>query len=111
MSGYEDYIEITDDGKVSIGFPKEIEEGFERNNRKMDWINEKNSKPSIHGGTRPVCIKDVKKFIDDINNLTSNFIGLYNNQVTRESLKQCIDCLYDKFLFGDEYDIHVEVNI
>lgn len=77
----------------------------------MDWINEKNSKPSKFGGTRPVYIKDTKKFIEDINNVMEKFVEKFNTQTTRESLKQHIDCLFDKFIFGDEYNIRVEVNI
>jgi len=39
------------------------------------------------------------------------FIGRSNTPTTRELLKQHIDCLFDKFIFSNEYNIWVEVNI
>ena len=91
-------------------FPENIIDAIELNNRRIEWIEEKNKK-SPRRGTRPVYIKDVNRFIDDVNNISSNYVYDMMNVATTHALSQKLQYLFDMFLCSDKYDEIVEVNI
>ena len=95
---------------ATIIFPENIIDAIELNNRRIEWIEDKNKKPSIRG-TKPVCIKDVNRFIDDANNISSNYVYDMMNVATTHALSQKLQYLFDMFLCSDKYDVMVEVNI
>ena len=95
---------------ANIIFPENIIDAIELNNRRIEWIEEKNKKPSRRG-TRPVYIKDVNRFIDDVNNISSNYVYDVMNVATTHALSQKLQYLFDMFLCSNKYDEMVEVNI
>ena len=95
---------------ANIIFPKNIIDAIELNNRRIEWIEDKNKKPSRRG-TKPVCIKDVNRFIDDVNNISSNYVYDMMNAATTHALSQKLQYIFDMFLCSDKYDEMVEVNI
>jgi hypothetical protein len=95
---------------ANIIFPENIIDAIELNNRRIEWIEEKNKK-SPRRGTRPVYIKDVNRFIDDVNNISSNYVYDMMNVATTHALSQKLQYLFDMFLCSDKYDEIVEVNI
>ena len=95
---------------ANIIFPKNIIDAIELNNRRIEWIEDKNKKPSRRG-TRPVYIKDVNRFIDDVNNISSNYVYDMMNVATTHALSQKLQYLFDMFLCSGKYDKMVEVNI
>ena len=95
---------------ATIIFPENIIDAIELNNRRIEWIEEKNKKPSRRG-TRPVYIKDVNRFIDDVNNISSNYVYDTMNVATTHALSQKLQYLFDMFLCSDKYDERIEVNI
>lgn len=95
---------------ANIIFPENIIDAIELNNRRIEWIEDKNKKPSIRG-TKTVCIKDVNRFIDDVNNISSNYVYDMMNVATTHALSQKLQYLFDMFLCSDKYDVMVEVNI
>ena len=95
---------------ANIIFPENIIDAIELNNRRIEWIEDKNKKPSIRG-TKPVCIKDVNRFIDDVNSISSNYVYNMMNVDTTHDLSQKLQYIFDMFLCSDKYDEIVEVNI
>jgi hypothetical protein len=95
---------------ANIIFPENIIDAIELNNRRIEWIEEKNKKPSKRG-TRPGYIKDVNRFIDDVNNISSNYVYDMMDVATTHALSQKLQYLFDMFLCSDKYDEIVEVNI
>ena len=95
---------------ANIIFPENIIDAIELNNRRIEWIENKNKKP-LRRGTRSVCIKDVNRFIDDVNNISSNYVYDTMNVATTHALSQKLQYLFDMFLCSDKYDVMVEVNI
>ena len=95
---------------ANIIFPENIIDAIELNNRRIEWIEDKNKKPSIRG-TKPVCIKDVNRFIDDVHNIYSNYVYKMMSVTTIHALSQSLQYLFDMFLCSDKYDVMVEVNI
>ena len=95
---------------ATIIFPENIIDAIELNNRRIEWIKNKNKKP-LRRGTRSVCIKDVNRFIDDANNIYSNYVYKMMSASTIHSLSQSLQYLFDMFLCSDKYDERIEVNI
>jgi hypothetical protein len=95
---------------ANIIFPENIIDAIELNNRRIEWIEDKNKKPSRRG-TRPVYIKDVNRFIDDVNNISSNYVYDMMDVATTHALSQKLQYIFDMFLCSDKYDEIVEVNI
>ena len=95
---------------ANIIFPENIIDAIELNNRRIEWIEEKNKK-SPRRGTRPVYIKDVNRFIDDVNNISSNYVYDMMDVATTHALSQKLQYLFDMFLCSNKYDEMVEVNI
>ena len=95
---------------ANIIFPDDVIDAIELNNRRIEWIEEKNKKPSRRG-TRPVYIKDVNRLIDDVNNISSNYVYDMMNVATTHALSQKLQYIFDMFLTSDKYDEKVEVNI
>ena len=95
---------------ANIIFPENIIDAIELNNRRIEWIEDKNKKPSRRG-TRPVYIKDVNRFIDDVNNISSYYVYDMMNVDTTHALSHELQYLFDMFLCSDKYDEMVEVNI
>lgn len=95
---------------ANIIFPENIIDAIELNNRLIEWIKNKNKK-SLRRGTRSVCIKDVNRFIDDANNIYSNYVYKMMSVATIHALSQSLQYLFDMFLCSDKYDERIEVNI
>ena len=95
---------------ANIIFPENIIDAIELNNRRIEWIEEKNKKSSRRG-TRPVYIKDVNRFIDDVNNISSNYVYDMMDVATTYVLSQKLQYIFDMFLCSNKYDEMVEVNI
>lgn len=95
---------------ATIIFPENIIDAIELNNRLIEWIKNKNKK-SLRRGTRSVCIKDVNRFIDDANNIYSNYVYKMMSVATIHALSQSLQYLFDMFLCSDKYDERIEVNI
>jgi len=95
---------------ANIIFPDDVIDAIELNNRRIEWIEEKNKKPSRRG-TRPVYIKDVNRLIDDVNDISSNYVYDIMNVATTHALSQKLQYIFDMFLTSDKYDEKVEVNI
>ena len=95
---------------ATIIFPENIIDAIELNNRRIEWIENKNKK-QLRRGTRSVCIKDVNRFIDDVNNISSNYVYDTMNVATTHALSQKLQYLFDMFLCSDKYDERIEVNI
>ena len=95
---------------ANIIFPENIIDAIELNNHRIEWIEDKNKKPSRRG-TKPVCIKDVNRFIDDVNNISSNYVYDMMNSATTHALSQKLQYIFDMFLCSDKYNEMVEVNI
>ena len=95
---------------ATIIFPENIIDAIELNNRRIEWIENKNKKP-LRRGTRSVCIKDVNRFIDDVHNIYSNYVYKMMSVATIHALSQNLQYLFDMFLCSDKYDEIIEVNI
>ena len=95
---------------ATIIFPENIIDAIELNNRRIEWIENKNKKP-LRRGTRSVCIKDVNRFIDDVHNIYSNYVYKMMSVSTIHALSQSLQYLFDMFLCSDKYDERIEVNI
>ena len=95
---------------ATIIFPENIIDAIELNNRRIEWIENKNKKP-LRRGTKSVCIKDVNRFIDDVHNIYSNYVYKMMSVATIHALSQSLQCLFDMFLCSDKYDERIEVNI
>ena len=95
---------------ATIIFPENIIDAIELNNRRIEWIENKNKKP-LRRGTRSVCIKDVNRFIDDVHNIYSNYVYKMMSVATIHALSKSLQYLFDMFLCSDKYDERIEVNI
>lgn len=95
---------------AKIIFPENIIDAIELNNRRIEWIENKN-KNQLRRVTRSVCIKDVNRFIDDVNNISSNYVYKMMSVSTIHALSQSLQYLFDMFLCSDKYDERIEVNI
>lgn len=95
---------------VKVIPPNEILDAIELNNKKIEFVLEKNSKPSRSGYTRPIWIKDSNRFIDDINKICSDFENKLICSEVMQSLNNHLNFIFERFLHSDYYDEKVEVN-